>query len=91
MVTKGRKKGTVRFAMTPGDGAGEVRLAGDFNHWRPVPMRKRKDGEFVAVVAVAPGTYEYKFLIDGQWTVDRDNHDWASNPFGGVNSVAVVE
>ena len=90
MYAKGRRKGTVRFSLTPGDGARRVELTGSFNDWQRLPMRRQKDGSFVKVVELAPGTYEYKFLVDGQWRGDPDNGDWAVNPYGTVNSVAIV-
>ena len=91
MVTKGRKKGTVRFGCTPPKRAKRVQLAGDFNGWKPVAMRKQKDGSYAAVVAIPPATYEYKFVVDGTWVPDTDNCNSVINPFGTINSVAIVE
>ena len=91
MIEKGRKRGTLRFAVKPEDGATSVALAGSFNNWRPIRMRKQKDGHFVAIVPVSPGSYEYKFIVDGQWVVDPDNSAWAMNPFGTLNSVVHAE
>ncbi len=91
MHGKGRKKGTIRFAVQPGDGPGPVAVAGTFNDWKPLRMRKQKSGLFVANVEAQPGSHEYKFIIDGQWTIDPDNGAWALNPYGTLNSVAVVE
>jgi 1,4-alpha-glucan branching enzyme len=90
MVSKGIRKGNLRFVFTR-SGASRVLLAGDFNQWKPLPMRKQKDGSFVANLDLRPGTHEYKFIVDGQWTVDPDNSAWALNPYGTLNSVAVVE
>ena len=91
MYTKGRKKGTIRFAIDPGNGARSVLLAGDFNQWQPARMRRRKGGGFAAVVPLGPGTYEYKFVVDEHWLLDRDHSSWAANPYGTLNSVAYVE
>jgi len=90
MVTNGRRKGTTRFAVKPDNGARSVKLAGDFNGWRPATMRRRGDGSYVTVVALRPGSYEYKLLFDGRWATDPDNHAWAMNPYGTLNSVARV-
>jgi 1,4-alpha-glucan branching enzyme len=90
MFSKGKKKGTVRFAYRPENAAGNARLAGDFTQWRPIRMRKQKDGGFVAVVPLSKGTYEYKFIVDEQWITDPDNSTWAMNPYGTMNSVARV-
>ena len=86
-----RRKGAARFVIKPCDSARAVHLAGDFTNWRPLVMKPQKDGSFAADVAVPAGTYEYKFLVDGKWLADPDNHSWAMNPFGTLNSVARVE
>jgi len=68
-----------------------VSAAGTFSDWQPVQMRKQKDGSFVANVPAQPGNHEYKFIIDGEWVVDPDNGAWALNPYGTLNSLAIVE
>ncbi|MHC4984021.1 MAG: isoamylase early set domain-containing protein [Planctomycetota bacterium] len=90
MFAKGRKKGTVRFSVRPPSGEKKVELAGDFNGWRPARMRRQKDGNYVCLVSLRPGTYEYKFVLGGQWSVDGDNGNYALNPYGTLNSVATV-
>jgi len=90
MMTKGQKKGSVRFSLKQ-DGAKKVQLAGDFSDWKQLPMRKQKDGSFAINVELRLGSYEYKFVVDGQWMVDPDNGAWALNPFGTMNSLAVCE
>jgi 1,4-alpha-glucan branching enzyme len=91
MYKNGRKKGTVRFAIKPNGGTKKVQLAGCFNNWKPVPMQRQKSGSFVKVLSMSPGTYEYKFLVDGEWQHDLDHSDWAVNPHGTLNSVAQVQ
>jgi 1,4-alpha-glucan branching enzyme len=91
MFSKGQKPGSVRFKITPASNARKVMIAGDFSQWKPVTMKKQKDGSFVATVDLRPGAYEYKFIVDDQWVVDPDNNAWALNPYGTVNSVAIVD
>lgn len=91
MVGKGRKKGTTRFAIKPPQVAKRAQLAGEFTGWEPVTMRRQKDGTFVVIVPLPLGTYEYKFVVDGQWQLDPDNHSWAPNTHGTMNSVVRVE
>lgn len=90
MVEKGRKKGTLRFAVQCANGTQRAELAGDFNNWQPRPMRKNRKGQFVAVVPVQPGSYEYKFLLDGEWKPDPDNSTSLMNEYGTMNSIAVA-
>ncbi len=72
--------------------AGTVLLAGDFTGWAqaPVTMKKLKGGVWQAVVSLAPGRYEYRFLVDGQWADDPGCNLRQSNQFGGENCVCLV-
>lgn len=91
MVSKGKKKGAVTFSIKPVSGAATVYLAGGFREWKPVAMKKRKDGQFALEVVLPPGRHEYKFLVDGTWLADPDHSAVVPNPYGSVNSVAHVE
>lgn len=79
--------------------AERVCVAGDFNGWDPsaTPMRRRRDGRWVAVLDLVPGHHEYKFVIDGRWCcVDhgdpafdgRPGH--VANAYGTMNISIVV-
>lgn len=85
-----RKHGMVRFALRPGADSRAVAVAGDFSLWKPIVMKKQKDGTFVGNVPVDHETFEYKFLVDGQWIQDPDHSTWAANAFGTVNSVGTL-
>ncbi|MCY2929727.1 MAG: hypothetical protein NTV86_09590 [Planctomycetota bacterium] len=90
MVGSGKKKGTVRFSLNPRSSAGRVSVAGDFSEWKPRPLRKRVDG-FSLTLALPPGTYQYKFIVEGAWIIDPDNNQWALSPIGTMNSIVVVD
>jgi hypothetical protein len=32
-------------------------------------------------------TFEYKFLVDGEWTTDPDHGSWTLSPIGTLNSL----
>ena len=86
------KKGTERshvFIWRHSGDAKEVFLAGDFNDWTPAPMPIVND-EFRITLALAPGRYEYKFVVDGQWCDDSAAVESAPNEFGTTNSVVQV-
>ena len=90
MFSKGATKGVICFGLNPARPAKKVMLAASFNQWKPVACRKQKDGAYTLTVNLRPGTYEYKFIVDEEWTVDPDNPTWAMNPYGTFNSVAQV-
>ena len=56
--------------------AATVSLAGLFNNWdaNAAPMTKDAEGTWRTVVALPPGKYEYKFVVNGgTWMADPDN------------------
>jgi 1,4-alpha-glucan branching enzyme len=86
------KAGGVEFTVDFPD-AKEVYLAGEFNHWDPTatPMDRGKDGIWRTTVELTPGTYQYKYVVDGNWIEDPGNPETTDDGQGGVNSVLVVE
>jgi hypothetical protein len=54
--------------------AEKVTLAGNFNNWNPdeLMMEKTVDG-WLLHYQFAPGNYEYKFIVDGNWMPDPAN------------------
>lgn len=71
--------------------AREVYLVGEFNNWNPKAdrMTKTKNG-FRRTLQLAPGEYQYKFLVDGQWHNDPSAPKQVPNTFGTTNSVIRV-
>ena len=69
-----------------------VLLVGDFTHWQkhPLPLAKAPNGLWKTTVSLAPGTYHYRFLVDGEWCDDPDCTLRVPNPFGTQDSVLVV-
>jgi 1,4-alpha-glucan branching enzyme len=71
--------------------AESVSIAGDFSDWNPTPMKRDKKGVWKTSLSVAPGTYQYRFFVDGQWQSDPSCSDFVENPFGTFNCVKKVE
>ena len=85
-----RKRVTFTLAADVGS---EVYVAGDFNNWDPAGKKladKKNNGIYSAVVTLAPGEYEYKFVINGTWCVDPNCKEWRQNSLGTLNSVLRV-
>jgi 1,4-alpha-glucan branching enzyme len=72
--------------------AGSVSIAGTFNGWQPsvTPMIAWGDGRWAKEVALPPGDYEYRLVVDGQWMPDPLAAEAVPNPFGGMNSLRRV-
>lgn len=92
MVLMDVKKNQVIFVCGIKPDAKRVYLVGTFNNWQENDRRmtKVRDGSFRARLTLAPGHYEYKFLIDGEWTYDPDAPEVVTNRYGTRNSVVVV-
>ena len=71
-----------------------VYLAGVFNQWSLTAKKmayKAKSGIYTATIKLAPGSYEYKFVIDGTWCADPENTNSVPNDQGTFNSVIDVK
>lgn len=70
----------------------KVQLAGDFNDWTPDQgvITCIVDGVVEKTVMLMPGTYQYRYIVDGIWQEDPSNPDVAPNPTGGFNSIMQV-
>jgi 5'-AMP-activated protein kinase regulatory beta subunit len=91
-ASKPRKRVEFTYRGKPGN---VVFVAGSFNDW-DVLSRKAKlmtdakgDGHFRKVLVLAPGQYEFKFWVDGEWIAD-DKAKWVRNAHGTLNSVLEV-
>lgn len=73
-------------------GAQNVMLVGDFTHWQEkgIAMKPVGGGLWKATVPLAPGTYHYKFIIDGEWRDDPECTLRVENPYGTRNSIRRV-
>ena len=71
-------------------GAQSVAIAGSFNSWQPEQAKTTGNGGWVKELSIAPGRYEYMFVVDGQWMADPNAKEFTPNPFGGQNSVLFV-
>jgi 1,4-alpha-glucan branching enzyme len=68
--------------------AKSVELMGEWNGWKSIPMTKGDDGVWTAKVSISPGTYGYKFLVNGtDWVFDPDNPN--KKTVDGVENSAV--
>ena len=81
------------FSVTAKPGL-KVFVAGSFNDWEPElnPMVDAGgNGSYRCTLSLAPGYYEYKFVVDGEWVLDESNPNFTSNDFGTLNSVLNVK
>ena len=76
--------------------ASDVRIAGDFNGWVPdkgVRSLIESEGQtrvWTKILQLAPGTYQYRYVVDGDWREDPENSEMVQNEMGGRNSILIV-
>jgi hypothetical protein len=54
-------------------------------------MKRLDNGRWEKIVTLAPGQYQYKFLVDGKWRRDPANDNLCPNCFGTLNNVISVD
>ena len=81
----------VHFEFT-NPAARKVCLAGTFNQWDPEAsaMIPLGNGKWAKDLELAPGTYEYRLVVDGHWITDPNADHVIMNPFGERNSLLAV-
>lgn len=86
-------EGTTIFSLAA-PRASSVALAGSFNQWDPSrhPLSgPDRNGTWTVTVPLAPGRYEYLFVINGsQWVADPAALT-TDDGMGGRNSLIVIE
>lgn len=87
---------TVTFSFRPTGKPDALCVAGTFNDWTvgKTPMSDADgDGVWTATLLLAPGSYQYKFVVNSNgWTQDTAGQDAeAEDGFGGKNSIKNVD
>jgi chromosome partitioning protein len=76
--------------------ASDVQIAGDFNGWIPDKgVRSLIESEgmervWTKILHLPPGTYQYRYVVDGEWREDPANPESATGVAGEPNSVLLV-
>jgi 1,4-alpha-glucan branching enzyme len=75
------------------DGVNSVFVAGSFNDWQPrgLELQLGPAGNWEIDLCLPPGEYEYRFVVDGEWTDDPLAGRVVANAYGGVNAVLSVQ
>ncbi|MFY0712516.1 isoamylase early set domain-containing protein [Seonamhaeicola sp. NFXS20] len=83
----------VTFSIEAED-AKKVSVIGSFNDWnaKKAPLKKLKNGTFKGTVDLdVDNSYEFKYLVDGEYVNDSAADSYVWNDFAGAeNSVVTV-
>ena len=73
-------------------GAKEVVLTGDFTQWAKdkVRLTPAAAGEWITMLELAPGEYQYRLIVDGEWRDHSEATRRVANSFGTQNCVLIV-
>ncbi|CAN8065013.1 unnamed protein product [Agarophyton chilense] len=64
----------------------EVKLAGSFDSWRKHPMTYVPSIAYhVLVVELPPGSYHYRFVVDGRWRTEQSDPNLTEDEFGELS------
>ncbi|HDP80195.1 MAG TPA: hypothetical protein ENN21_05065 [Spirochaetes bacterium] len=69
-----------------------VSLVGDFNNWNPENdlLEKDHNGVWRLKKRLTPGSYRYRYIVDGRWMPDLYNENTASDSNGKLCSLLKV-
>ena len=73
-------------------GANTVSLTGVFSNWSEsgIEMHTQTGDVWEADLTLAPGRYEYRLRVDGEWRDHPEAAERIPNPFGTENCVLTV-
>jgi Carbohydrate-binding module 48 (Isoamylase N-terminal domain) len=85
---------SVAFTLPADVDAHSVALCGDFNDWsaEATALERGDDGTWQVSIPLEPGrSYRYRYVLDGERWENGQADRYEPNPYGGVDSVIVVE
>ncbi|KAI0987705.1 hypothetical protein GJ496_005267 [Pomphorhynchus laevis] len=68
----------------------EVSVSGSFSDWKKMIPMVRSDNDFLAIIELPEGEYQYKFWTDGKWEINP-NEPTLNDGFNGKNNVVIVQ
>lgn len=73
--------------------AKEICIAGSFNQWmdKDLYLKKDKTGHWKVALPLGKGRYEYRYIVDGNWTNAQDQLECVPNSYGTWNSVIQIQ
>ena len=94
--TEKNGKVQVTFSITLEKTPKSVFVAGNFNSWLPNDTNyaltdEDGNGTWEVTIWLAPGTYQYKFVVDNTWILPPQTPSTIDDGFGGQNGFIEVQ
>ncbi len=87
-TVKPDSNGNAHFFLKGYEDAQKVILSGTFNRWNEEDFKMKKvKGGWKLSLKLKPDTYQYKFIVDGNWMEDPDNPNKEYNEHYTFNSI----
>jgi hypothetical protein len=74
--------------------ADRISLTGEFNDWREndIVLQQTRSGVWQATVDLPLGTsYQFRYVVDGQWCTDSHADGVSDNMYGSQNSLIIAK
>ncbi len=92
IIIKKSQKQKYELSFKGNENISLVQAKGEFNNWNPGNSNFIKEGNnWKQTLWLAPGQYQYLFVIDGTETLDPTNAEQVSNGMGGFNSLIKIK
>jgi len=92
-LSKNKSMCKVSFSL-PEESAGGAKklfLAGEFNNWKPAPMRKAKGVFSLGIELPTGASYQYRYVTgEGEWLNDTEADCYVFNSFADADNSVVV-
>lgn len=82
--------GRVRMNLRYRTNVERLEVAGDWNDWEPVPLRRLDGGRWVIELSLEPGVHKYALVVDGDEWVVPDDVATVPDDFGGRVALMIV-
>ncbi len=74
------------------EGAQSVHIAGEWNGWEREAMKRNREGAFWITKRLKKGRYKFKYIVnETNWINDDKADGYVPNPFGGTDSLLILE
>lgn len=77
------------FVWTISGGENKVRLVGSWDDWQWESPMQLVEGRYRVLKALEPGTYEYKYVVNGEWKID-ERQPITKTTSGYVNNTVTI-
>ncbi len=80
----------VTFSYSPKVPTELVVLKGEWDQWKPITLKQKKNGDFFVRKKLPAGDWQYGYEVDTQWKTPEDTQT-ISSPYGTKNAIVSIK